>query len=235
MGLTTGTGPFGQRPEGTLNFQPPDPVVLVQPLHRRVRAIKDGKVVVDSDRVVLVYVSGTLPHYGFPPGDVEPGFGDPDRHAEGYVRVDWADTDQWFEEDEEVFVHPRDLFHRIDVLPTTRLIRVSVDGVELASSARTLALYETGLPVRYYLPREDVRMDVLERSDTVTQCAYKGTATHWSARIGDALVPDVAWSYDDVVRRDGEPVRARIAFYNERVDLEVDEIPQHRPVTPWSR
>jgi uncharacterized protein (DUF427 family) len=235
VSLTVGTGPFGRHPEGTLNFEPPDPVVLVQPLHRRVRALKDGAVAVDSDRVVLVYVSGRLPRYGFPPEDVRPGFGHPDRDAEGYVRVNWADADQWFEEDEEVFVHPRDLFHRIDVLPTTRLVRVRVDGVELASSARARALYETGLPVRYSLPRDDVRMDLLERSDTVTQCAYKGSATHWSGRVGDTIVPDVAWSYDDIVRRDGEQVIGMIAFYNERTDIEVDEIAQERPVTPWSR
>ncbi|MCA1823699.1 MAG: DUF427 domain-containing protein [Frankia sp.] len=98
-----------------------------------------------------------------------------------------------------------------------------------------MALYETGLPIRYYVPRSDVNMDVLEPSETRTQCAYKGEAAHWSARVGGELATDVAWTYDDVVRREADDVRGRVAFYNERTDIEVDGVMQPRPKTPWSR
>jgi uncharacterized protein (DUF427 family) len=110
-----------------------------------------------------------------------------------------------------------------------------VDDTVLAASTRAKALYETGLPVRYYLPRSDVRLDMLEPSETVTECAYKGTARHWSAVVGGNITADVAWSYEYEVRREGEPVRWRIAFYNERVELDVDGVRQKRPRTIWSR
>jgi uncharacterized protein (DUF427 family) len=142
-------------------------------------------------------------------------------------------VDQWFEEDEQVHVHVRDPYHRIDVVPTSRHIRVSLDGTILADSTRARGLYETGLPVRWYFPREDVRTDLLQRSLTVTQCAYKGSATHWSA--DGALGADVAWSYDHDVHREAEDVQGHVAFYNERTDIEVDGRPMDRPMTPWSR
>jgi len=229
-----GRAPFGGSPAGRFNFEPPDHVVYVEAFPRRVRAERGGEVVVDSDRVVLVHESGELPHYAFPGHDVRVP-ATPEPHAEGYVVVGWGEVDAWFEEDERVEVHPRDPYHRIDTFSTSRVITVSVEGVTLAQSGRAKALYETGLPVRYYLPAEDVRFDLLERSETVTQCAYKGTATHWSARVDGGLVTDVAWSYQDDVWREGEPVRGLVAFYNERVDLDVDGGREERPRTKWSR
>ena len=113
---------------------------------------------------------------------------------------------------------------------------MSLDGVVVAESTAAKALFETGLPIRYYLPFADVRLEHLVASDTVTQCAYKGTARHWSARVGDTVHPDVAWTYEgDDVQRDAEAVRGRIAFYNERTDIEIDGLEQARPRTPWSR
>jgi uncharacterized protein (DUF427 family) len=233
MTLTIGRGPFGQRPAGTFNFEPPAHVVYVEDFPRRVRAMKGGATVVDSDRVKLVHESGSLAHYAFPREDVRLEAA-PEPHAEGYVRVPWGDADAWFEEDEEVFVHPKDPYHRIDVLATSRPIRVTLDGQVLAESTGARALYETGLPIRYYLPPEDVRTELLEPSDTLTQCAYKGEARHWSARIGDRVVPDVAWTYDDP-RPEVGGIAGRICFYNERVDLDVDGARVERPQTPWSR
>jgi uncharacterized protein (DUF427 family) len=232
MTLTIGRGPFGHRPAGSFNFEPPPHVVYVEEFPRRVRATRDGTTVVDSDRVKMVHESGKLPHYAFPREDVHADAA-PEPHADGYVQVPWDDVDAWFEEDEQVFVHPKDPYHRIDVLTTSRSIRVSLDGQVLAESTRAAALYETGLPVRYYLPTEDVRTDLLERSDTLTRCAYKGEALHWSARLGDRLVPDVAWTYEDP-RPEVAPIRGRICFYNERVDLDVDGAAAERPQTPWS-
>lgn len=235
MSLTIGTGPFGQHPAGRFNFEPPEHVVFVDPLRRRVRAERGDQVVVDSDDVVLVHESGKLPHYAFPIADVHVDAA-PEPNADGFVTVAWDAADAWYEEDERIEVHPRDPYHRIDTLATSRRVTVSLDGVELATTTRALALHETGLPIRWYLPPDDVHLDLLEPSKTVTECAYKGTARHWSARIGDRVVEDVAWSYgEDAVRQDGEPVQGRIAFYDERVDLDVDGSRRQRPVTQWSR
>jgi uncharacterized protein (DUF427 family) len=152
----------------------------------------------------------------------------------GYSAFYWGKLDKWFVEDEQVFGHPRDPYGRIDTYRTTRLVRVSVDGEVVADSTRAVALFETGLPPRFYLPAEDVRMDLLERSETKTRCAYKGVASYWHVRVGDTLHEDLAWTYEEP-DRDGGAIRDLICFFNERVDLEVDGRPQERPVTQWSR
>jgi uncharacterized protein (DUF427 family) len=239
MSLTLGRGPFGQFPAGRFDFSPPEKVVYVEPFPRRVRAVKDGQTVVDSERVRLVFVSHRMPYWAFPADDVRLAAARPERAVPGFVRVPWNEVDAWYEEDEEVFVHVRDPYHRIDVVPTSRKVRISVDGVVLAESTGVVGLYETGLPPRWYFPREDVRTDLLERSETLTRCPYKGQATHWSARLGgtgaDGLVADVGWSYDGDVRPESTGIRGRIAFYDERVDVDLDGVRQERPKTPWSR
>jgi uncharacterized protein (DUF427 family) len=136
---------------------------------------------------------------------------------------------EWREEDEHVVSHPHDPFSRIDVLRSSRHVRVELDGRVLADSTRPLLLFETLLPVRCYLPREDVAVR-LERSDTATFCAYKGRATYYSIPDGPR---DVAWTYHDPLH-DAEPVRDRICFFDERVDVIVDGEHRDRPVTPWS-
>lgn len=220
MTLTVGNGPFGPDSSGQFDFDRPDHVVYVEPFPRRVRAVRGGQTVLDSDEVLLVHETGTLPHYAFPRADVHVDAED-EPHASGYVTVDWHAVDAWFEEDERVEVHPRDPYHRIDSFAKSRRVTVSINGVEVAVSTRAVALYETGLPVRFYLPRADVRVGLLEASDTLTECPYKGTSRHWSARIDGDLVDDVAWEYDVAVRREAEPVRGLIAFYDERVDIDV--------------
>ena len=115
-------------------------------------------------------------------------------------------------------------------------MKVILEGLVLADSTEVKALYEAGLPIRYYFHFHDVRLEHLVVSETVTQCAYKGTAIHWSVRIGDTVHTDVAWTYEgDEVQRDAEAVRGRICFYNERTDIEIDGLDQARPQTPWSR
>lgn len=232
MSLTVGTAPFGVRPAGRFDFDAPDHVVYVEPFPRRVRAVRGGEVVIDSDRVLLVHETGRLPHYSLPAGDVRID-ADADPNAEGHVTVPWDAVDAWFEEDERVQVHPRNPYHRIDTFSTSRRVTVSLGGTELADSTRAKGLYESGLPIRWYLPPADVRRDVLQPSDTITECAYKGSARHWSAHLEDGVVEDVAWTYEHV-RREGESVRGLIAFYDERVDLDVDGIRQ-RSRTQWSR
>lgn len=220
MSLTIGKGPFGPDPQGSFDFEPPDRVVYVERFPRRVRGVVEGATVIDSDDVLLVHETGALPHYAFPRDAVDVSAAD-DPHAEGHVHVDWDAVDAWYEEDERVFVHPRDPYHRIDSFSTSRRVTVSVEGKQIADSTNAVALYETGLPVRYYLSTADIRMDVLEESSTRTRCAYKGTARHWSVRLDGRVVNDVAWQYDLEVRREGEHVRGLIAFYGERVDLQV--------------
>jgi len=230
MTLTVGSGPFGHRPSGRFDFEPPKAVTFVEVHPRRVRATKDGVAVVDSERVRLVYRTGSLPRFAFPADDVHVP-SEPEPAVDGYVSVAWDAVDTWLEEDEEIVVHPRDPYHRIDVLDTSRRVVVRVNGEELAATDRARILFETALPPRYYLPRADVRMDRLSLSDVRTGCAYKGFPDHFD--VGES--PAVAWSYPEP-RRDAEPVGERVCFYQERdeVELELDGVVATSPPTPWS-
>ncbi len=149
------------------------------------------------------------------------------------IRLEWDAMDAWFEEDEEVFTHPRDPYTRVDILPSSRHVRVEVDGVTVAESASPRLLFETGLPPRYYLPKPHVRLDLLTPTDTVTHCPYKGQAGYWSVRAGDAVHEDLAWSYRAPLP-ESQKIAGLIAFYNEKVDLYVDGVPQERPSTKFS-
>jgi uncharacterized protein (DUF427 family) len=149
------------------------------------------------------------------------------------VRFDWAAMDSWFEEDEEIYIHPRDPYTRIDVLASSRHVRVEIDGVTVAESQNARLLFETGLPTRYYLPKTAVRMDLLEPSDTRTACPYKGEASYYSARIGDQLHEDVVW-YCNTPLLESQKVASLVAFYNEKVDTFVDGVLQPRPKTKFA-
>jgi uncharacterized protein (DUF427 family) len=153
---------------------------------------------------------------------------DPDLH--GYLIVEFGAFDAWFEEDERNVGHPRDPFHRIDIVHSSRTVRIELGGEVIAESNAPYLLFEPPLPVRYYLPAEDVRMNALEPSDKRTFCAYKGEASYFS----HATEPDVAWTYIDPLREARE-VTDRIAFFDERVDIVVDGERRDRPVTPWSK
>jgi uncharacterized protein (DUF427 family) len=148
----------------------------------------------------------------------------------GLIAFRWDAMDEWLDEDQPAIGHPRDPYHRIDVRETSRHVRVSIGGEAVADTRRSKVLYETGLPPRWYIPAEDVRGELITPSDTQTVCAYKGFASYWS--VGDE--DDVGWTYRDPLHDAGE-VGGLIAFFNERVDLEVDEELQERPRTPWSR
>ena len=150
-----------------------------------------------------------------------------------YLRFEWPALDAWFEEDEQVYVHTRNPYTRVDILPTSREVRVQIDGVELANSTHAHMLFETGLPARWYIPKVDVRMDLLMRTDGSSQCPYKGTAEYWSARVGDHLVENVAWSYRTPLP-ESERIAGLISFYNERVDLFIDGEQKQRPKTKFS-
>jgi uncharacterized protein (DUF427 family) len=149
------------------------------------------------------------------------------------IRFEWNAMDAWFEEDEEVYVHPRDPYSRVDTLHSSRHVQVAIDGVVLADSVKPVLLFETGLPARYYLPQVDVRMDLLVPTDSATMCPYKGTARYWSYHAGSTAAKDVAWSYPAPLA-ESLKVAGLVAFYNERVDLTIDGVLQERPRTPFS-
>ena len=158
------------------------------------------------------------------------GFRPDDDALAGYVIVDFAAFDAWYEEDERNLGHPRDPFHRIDIVHSSRHVRVERDGVLLAESSNPRLLFEPPLPVRYYLPPADVRTELLRPSDKRSICAYKGEASYWSLGGED----DVAWTYPAPLR-EAQEVTDHICFFNEMVDIVVDGTPLERPVTPWSR
>ena len=149
------------------------------------------------------------------------------------VRFDWDAMDHWFEEDEEVYTHPRDPYTRVDILASSRRVQVQVDGVTVADSTIPRLLFETGLPTRYYLPKTDVRMDLLRHTDTSTGCPYKGTAEYWSIDVDGRSYPDLAWSYRAPFA-ESQKIAGLIAFYNEKVDLIVDGVRLDRPNTKFS-
>lgn len=151
----------------------------------------------------------------------------------GHYAFVWKTMDHWFEEDEEVFVHARDPYTRIDILPSSRRVRVEVDGVTVADSTNGAFLFETGLPVRYYLPKTDVRMDLLTPTETRTACPYKGEARYWSVTVNGKTYEDIVWGYDSPLP-ESFGIGGMVAFYNEKVDIYVDEELQERPKTKFS-
>ena len=151
----------------------------------------------------------------------------------GYVAFEWQAMDAWYEEDEEVFVHPRDPYCRIDILRSSRRVHVRLGDLVLADSDGPKILFETGLPARYYLPSADVRMDLLVPSETTTRCPYKGIASYFSTKSGGPQGHDLVWAYLDPLP-EVAAIRGLLCFFNERVDLEIDGEAQKRPVTRFS-
>jgi uncharacterized protein (DUF427 family) len=177
----------------------------------------------DGESLAVVTSGGRAEHAAY-------RLADPD--LEGYVALDFY-AFSWLEEDEPIVGHPRDPFSRIDVRASSRHVRLELDGVVLAESTRPQLLFESGFPMaRYYLPREDVAVG-LQAGTWKTTCAYKGHATHYHARVGDDVVENVAWSYEEPLS-DAIQVKGLVSFYQERLDLYVDGEPMPRPKTPWS-
>ena len=226
---------------------------------RWVRAVFGRVAVGDSKRMMLLYEPGRLPLYCFPEQDVRMELLQPssarangfdlrvgERAAvgaawrfdapelRGYVALDWNSMDNWFEEDDEIFVHPRDPYKRIDVLRSSRHVRVVLGGETIADSHRPSLLFETHLPTRYYLPRADVRMDLLTPAETHSRCPYKGVASYWSATVNGKTFKDVVWSYP-VPIPECPKIEQLLCFFNERVDaIYVDGEAEPKPVTKWS-
>lgn len=221
MSLTSGRGPLRSDRAGV--FSPPlsGQLVYVEPFQRRVRAVKESKTVVDSERVLLVHRPGAAPSYAFPAADVAGVEAKPVAEAPSFVTVAWDAVDAWWEEDQEVFLHPRNPYHRIDIVPTHRRLRVAVGDTVLVDTTETALLYETSLAPRLYVERRHVLAGVLSPSGTATYCPYKGTTTYWNATIGDEVVTDVAWSYDDPLP-ESTAIAGLLSFDEGRVDLRTD-------------
>jgi uncharacterized protein (DUF427 family) len=160
--------------------------------------------------------------------DALPGLG-------GTVHFEWDALDAWFEEDEQIFVHPRSPYTRVDALRSSRTVRVELEGEVLAESSSPVLVFETGLPTRFYLDRVHVDFTHLVPSDTVTACPYKGRTTgYWSVSVESGVHPDLAWSYD-FPTRELLSIAGLIAFYDEHVDVVVDGQPRERPSTHFSK
>jgi uncharacterized protein (DUF427 family) len=183
---------------------------------------------------------GTARRHGLAVGDLtRPGaarvYGDDAAEGlAGTARFEWSALDAWYEEDEEVFVHPRNPYARVDALRSTRTVRVELDGELLAQSSSPVLVFETGLPTRYYLNRTEVDFTRLVATGTVSSCPYKGTTSgYWSVRTATATHADVAWAYDFPTRQ-LQPITGLVCFYNEKVDITLDGIPLPRPKTHFS-
>lgn len=230
-----------------------------EPTEKRLRVSLADQLVADTLNGLLVWEPGrVVPAYAVPRSDVSAGLEAADAVAEhtstgtafdvvvdgargaaaafapddpdlaGYLILEFT-AFEWREEDESVVAHPHDPFKHIDILASSRHVRIEWDGRLLAESSRPLLLFETLLPIRWYLPRADVVVE-LEPTDTISYCAYKGRASYYSVPDGPS---DVAWTYHQPLR-EAEAVRDRIAFFDERVDVIVDGRRRERPVTPWS-
>lgn len=137
------------------------------------------------------------------------------------IRLQWDSMDAWYEEDEQVFTHPRDPYTRVDILPSSRHVRIEVDGVTIAETEKPTLLFETGLRTRYYVPMTHVRMELLTPSESVSHCPYKGTAEYWSLHAGEDVRRDVAWSYPTPLP-ESQKIAGLISFYPEKVDVYVN-------------
>lgn len=211
---------------GSLRYEPTD---------KRLRVYRTDELVADTLNGRLVWEPGrVVPTYAVPESDVtaplDPAIArrseDPD--LAGHLILDF-NAFEWREEDEPIVAHPHDPFKRIDILSSDRHVRIEHEGRLLAESTQPLLLFETLLPIRYYLPRADVVADH-EPSDTISYCAYKGRASYFSVPGG---ARDMAWTYPAPLR-EAEPVRDHVCFFNEKVDVFVDGRREERPVTAWS-
>lgn len=221
MTLTSGHGPLTANRSGRFTAPVPDGVAYVEPFRRRVTATVDGDTVVDSERAVLVHRPGGAPVWAFPSDEVGTPAAVACPEADGFVEVPWDAVDAWFQEGHEVLLHAPNPYHRVDYLPTTRRLTVSIGDAVLVDTTDTVAVYETALEPRLYVIRDHVRMDLLEPSDTTTVCPYKGVASYWSARIGDEVVADVAWSYDDALP-EAAAIAGLLSFYGQRATVVAD-------------
>jgi uncharacterized protein (DUF427 family) len=154
-----------------------------------------------------------------------------DARLADHVRFDWDALDTWFEEDQVMFGHLRDPFHRVDALPSGRHVQIHVDGTLVADSRTPVVVHETGLIPRYYLAMADVDQRLLAASETVTVCPYKGSTRYWHLQLGEQVLEDVAWAYPAPLP-ESAPIAGRVCFDDARVEVTIDGVVQPRPSSP---
>lgn len=159
--------------------------------------------------------------------------GSPLAQLRDLVRLAWNSMSEWLEEDELVYTHPRDPYKRVDILASSRHVRVELDGITVADSRQPRILFETSLPPRYYLPLTDLRMDLLRPSEHRSHCPYKGAASYWSVDTGRQVHPDIVWMYRSPLP-ESQKIAGLVCLYNEKVDLYLDGELQERPNTIFS-
>ena len=228
-----------------LHPTPPFDELTYYPTARWIRGTREGDTVIDSRHALLVWEPGKkVPIYAFPADDVALTSSEDadslgvrhldDRELGGYVTLPWDALEHWYEEDEEVFVHPRDPFVRVDALHSSRHVRVERDGRRLGESDAPILVFETGLPTRYYLPERDIDGSLLADSDLQTGCPYKGFASYRDVVLEERRHPNLFWYYESPFAEVAE-IRGHLAPYSERVDLIVDGELQERPQGPLRR
>jgi uncharacterized protein (DUF427 family) len=230
---------------------------------RRVRVLLNGQFVVDAKVPKLVWEHPYFPVYYFRFSDVKPEYLSNkhvteeadyyDLTVEGrsissivklikqgelkdYAKiVDSQKVDAWFEEDERIFGHPKDPYKRITILQSSKTVQIKIDGVEVASTSRPKLLYETGLPVRIYIPHTDVRLDLLQDDhERLSHCPYKGIASYYTVKLpNSAKKYGLAWWYK-TPKTECASIEGHIAFYDEKVDVRVDGVLNERPLTKFS-
>jgi uncharacterized protein (DUF427 family) len=226
MTLVAGRGPLSTDPAGRFSAPVPADVVYIEPHPRRVQAFRDERLVIDTERALMVHRQGHPLSYAFPADVVGNLPSEPEPEAPGYVHVPWDAVDTWLEEGRRLVHYPPNPYHRVDCRPTKRLLRVSGDGTTLVDTDNTVIVFETALEPRLYVDPSLVRTDLLRRSGTSSYCNYKGYATYWSAVLDNTEVEDVAWSYEDPLP-ETLPIKGFLSFDATRVDV-VAELPLTR-------
>ncbi|KAI0264377.1 hypothetical protein BC834DRAFT_882795 [Gloeopeniophorella convolvens] len=231
------------------------PAGYTENAQRRVRVLFGGEYIVDTRKAKLVWEHSYFPYYYFHKSDVPEEFlrnpkqGDKlttfdltvaDRtaeaavivHTEGdlkdFVKVTFDKADAWLEEDEEFYYHPKDPYKRVDVQQSSRHVRVEIDGVEVANTTKPRLLFETGLPVRTYIPKSDVRLDLFTQSKLTTGCPYKGIANYYDVNLPSGKKEGLVWWYRAPIPECSE-IKGLVAFYDEKVDVFLDGVKVERP------
>jgi uncharacterized protein (DUF427 family) len=218
MSLVAARGPLGPDPAGWFSAPVPKPLVFVEPHPRRVQAVVDGRLVLDTERALLVHRAGRPLSYAFPLDDVGALPHEPEPEAPGYVHVPWDAVDRWVEEGRDLVHYPPNPYHRVDCRPTTRHLHVEVAGTTLVDTDDTVILFETSLAPRLYVDPSHVRTELLRRTGSTSYCNYKGFATYWAALVGATVIEDVAWSYEDPLP-ESVPIKGHLCFDATRVRL----------------
>jgi uncharacterized protein (DUF427 family) len=229
VSLVAGRGPLSADPAGWFTPALPDDVMFVEPHPRRVVAQVNGRTVIDTEHALLVHRRGHALSYAFEADGIGDLPHEPVAEAPGFVHVPWDAVDAWFEEGRRLVHYPPNPYHRVDCRPTDRRLRAAVGDTVLVDSADTVIVFETSLAPRLYVDPALVRTDLLRRSESSSYCNYKGVTTYWSAVIGDAVVDDVAWSYEEPLP-ETLPIRGFLSFDETRVDV-VADLPRPSAVT----